>query len=115
MWKGELKFDYNARRVFVAVGHALRRTGLFRSIHADEGTFRVTASHGWPLFGEDLAIRVVATGTRVCRVEMTSADKFLINIFKWGNNVRNINDLKDFIRNEVYRCCAESEIKLRQS
>ncbi len=105
-----LDFPYPARRVYTACKAILHDCGEFRSIKEEERTFRLTASKGLPIFGEDLSIHVVATSSTTCQVVMKSTDKLPFNPFKIGNNVRNVKDLDQFIRNEVYRLCQPSQL-----
>lgn len=94
---------YNARRVFTAARWAIQTAGLFDHISVDERIMRIKASHGLPVFGENIELRVVATGTDEASVEISSSDKLLYNIFKWGNNKRNVKDVASLVRNEIYR------------
>lgn len=96
-----ITFNHNARTVFTGTKNAIEACGLFRSIKADSRTFRITASRGFPLFGEDIEIHVVASSPNSSRVEIKSADKLVFNILKWGNNIRNVDDLADFISNRI--------------
>ena len=103
MSRGTIYFRHNARRVFTAARWALQRVGVFRSIEADEATLRIRASHGWPVVGENVELRIVATGVDEACVKIESTDKLFYNIFKWGNNKRNVNDITEYIQNEIYR------------
>ena len=96
-------FPHNARRVFTAAKWAVQRAGLFSHIAADERLFRIKASRGLPIFGEDIELRIVATGTDEASVEIKSSDKMLYNIFKWGNNKSNVKDISALVQNEIYR------------
>ena len=96
-------FPHNARRVFTAAKWAVQRAGLFSHIAADERLFRIKASRGLPIFGEDIELRIVATGTDEASVEIKSSDKMLYNIFKWGNNKSNVKDIAALVQNEIYR------------
>ena len=96
-------FHYNARRVYTAARWAMQNAGVFRSIEADERNFRIRASHGLPVVGENIELRIVATGTDEACVKIESTDKLFYNIFKWGNNKRNVNDVSEYIQNEIYR------------
>ena len=96
-------FPYNARRVFTAAKWAVQRAGLFNRINADERLLRITASHGFPVVGEDIELRIVATGTDEASVEIKSSDKLLYNVFKWGNNKRNVKEIAALVQNEIYR------------
>ena len=103
MSRGTIYFRHNARRVFTAARWALQRVGVFRSIEADEATLRIRASHGLPVVGENVELRIVATGVDEACVKIESTDKLFYNIFKWGNNKRNVNDITEYIQNEIYR------------
>ena len=96
-------FSHNARRVFTAAKWAVQRAGIFSHIEADERLFRIKASHGLPIVGENIELRIVATGTCEASVEITSSDKLLYNIFKWGNNKSNVKELAALVQNEIYR------------
>ena len=96
-------FPYNARRVFTAAKWAVQGAGLFNRINADERLLRITASHGFPVVGEDIELRIVATGTDEASVEIKSSDKLLYNVFKWGNNKRNVKEIAALVQNEIYR------------
>lgn len=110
MKTSKLDFTFSARRVYTACMAALRKCGMFRSITGDESTFRISASKGLPIVGENLTINVISTSSSSCEVIMKSSDKVLFNPFKLGNNVRNVRDLDQFIRNEVYRLCSPSQL-----
>lgn len=112
MKTSKLDFPYNARRVYTACKTILRECGCFRSIKEDERCFRLTASKGMPIFGEDLTINIIATSSTSCEVTMKSTDKILFNPFKIGNNIRIVKDLDQFISNEVYRLCSPNELRI---
>lgn len=103
MQTSTIYFPHNARRVFTAAKWAVQRAGLFSHIAADERLFRIKASRGLPIFGEDIELRIVATGTDEASVEIKSSDKMLYNIFKWGNNKSNVKDISALVQNEIYR------------
>lgn len=112
MKTSKLNFPFAARRVYTACMAILRECRMFRSIDGNERTFRITVSKGVPFFGENLTINVIATSSSSCDVTMKSSDKLLFNPLKIGNNVRNIQDLEQFIRNEVYRLCELSQLHI---
>ena len=103
MQTSTIYFPHNARRVFTAAKWAVQRAGLFSHIAADERLFRIKASRGLPIIGEDIELRIVATGTDEASVEIKSSDKMLYNIFKWGNNKSNVKDIAALVQNEIYR------------
>lgn len=113
MKTSEIDFPYPARRVFIACQTALRECGMFRSIEGSDRTYRLTASKGIPIFGENLTINVIATSSDTCKVMMKSTDKLLFNPLKIGNNVRNVKDLDQFISNEVYRLCSPEQLHIK--
>ena len=110
MKTSKLDFPFPARRVYTACKDALHNCGEFRSIKSNERTFRITASKGFPIFGEDLLINIIAVTSSNCEVEIRSSDKLIFNPFKIGNNVKNVKDLDQYIRNEVFRLCKLSEL-----
>ena len=103
MSSGTIYFRHNARRVFTAAKWALQRVGVFSRIDADERRFCIKASRGLPVVGENVELRVVATGVDEACVKIVSTDKLFYNIFKWGNNKRNVNDITEYLQNEIYR------------
>ena len=48
-------------------------------------------------------MRVVAICTNACQVIIESSSRSPLNLFNIGANSRNVTQLSDFIRNEVYR------------
>lgn len=112
MKTSKLEFPFSARRVFTACKDALHACEEFRSINSNDRTFRITASKGFPIFGEDLSINIISTTSSTCEVEMKSSDKLLFNPFKIGNNVSNVKDLDQYIRNEVFRLCNTDELRI---
>ena len=120
MSTGIIYFRHNARRVFTAAKWAVQGAGLFSRINADERLLRITASHGFPVVGEDIELRIVAIGTDEASVEIKSSDKLLYNVFKWGNNKRNVKEIAALVQNEIYRylnvndeaCRRSSEIRI---
>ncbi len=58
-------------------------------------------------------MRVVATGTQSCQVIIESSSRSVLNLFNLGANSRNVTQLGEYIRNEVYRLCNDEEIRLK--
>ena len=106
------EYPFPARRVYTACKGVIKDCGIFRSIHPNDTNFRITASRGLPIFGEDIKIKVTATSSVSCEVEMKSSDKLFFNIFKIGNNIRNLADLTQFFNNQIYRCCDPSSVSM---
>ena len=98
-----LEFPRNARTVYTAVKNVVRGCGRFDRVRCDDVTFVVRASHGWSLIplGEDVRIRVVATGTESSRVTVESSAKVWLNFL--ASNKENVQSLSDFIANGVWR------------
>ena len=113
MKTSNLEFPYPARRVYTACMSALCECGVFHSVDGDQRTFRISASKGMPIFGENLTVNVIATSSSSCHVTMKSTDKLPFNPLKFGNNVRNVKDIDQFIRNEVYRICDSSQLSIQ--
>ncbi len=112
MKTSEIDFPYPARRVYIACKTILHDCGQFRSIKAHDRVFRLTASKGLPIFGENLTISITATSSESCKVMMKSTDKLIFNPLKIGNNLRNVKDLDQFISNEVYRLCSPDQLRI---
>ena len=114
MRKSALTFSQNARRVYTATKKAIERCGQFKRIECNDRTFIITARHGMSLLslGENITIHVVATSTQESEVRMESASRIFINFINGGANKKNIQNLEDYIRNEVYKFCSDEEIKL---
>lgn len=113
MQSSTIEFNQNSRRVFTGVKHVLTTCGEFRSIKIDERNFRITASHGLPIWGEDIMCKVAASGSTSSKVVIESSDKLFFNIFKWGNNKENVGNLSDFIQNEIYRYLSSAELGIQ--
>lgn len=103
MKSATIEFPRNARTVYTAVKCAVRGCGRFSGVRCDDATFVVTGSHGWSVVptGENVSVRVVATGEEACRVVVESRAKMPLNVF--ASNKENVEALSDFIANEVWR------------
>ena len=114
MKSSTLSFPYNARRVYTAVKGAFRRDAQFKHVKCDDELFVVTARHGASLLalGENIKVRVVATGTVSSKVVVESGNQLPINLLNIGQNKRNVTTLAEFIANRVYRLCSDEEIHL---
>ena len=114
MKSSTLSFPYNARRVYTAVKGAFRRDAQFKHVKCDDELFVVTARHGASLLalGENIKVRVVATGTASSKVVVESGNQLPINLLNIGQNKRNVTTLAEFIANRVYRLCSDEEICL---
>lgn len=112
-----LTFSQPARRVYTCVKHVMQTTDEFRRVECDEEHFVLTASHGWSLIptGQNIRIRVVTKGTQTTDVIIESKNKIFINIFGIPQSKRNVQTLRDYIQNRVYRLCSDEEIKLNQT
>lgn len=58
---------------------------------------------------ERVKMRVAATGTNSCQVIIESSSRSVLNLFNLGANSRNVTQLGEFIRNEVYRVSNSDE------
>ena len=101
-------FEQNARRVYTAVKR-------FSSVECDDEHFIVEGRRGWLLspLSERVKMRVVATSTKSCQVIIESSSRSPLNLFNVGANSRNVTQLGEYIRNEVYRLCSDEEIRLK--
>ena len=116
MLKSTLNFTQPARRVYTATKKAIERCGKFKRVECNDQTFTITARHGMSLlsFGENITIRVVATSTQESEVRIESASRIFLNFINGGANKKNVQNLEDYIRNEVYKLCSDEEIKLKR-
>ena len=98
-----LEFPHNARTVYTAVKHVVQSCGRFSNIKCNDTNFVVTASHGMSLIplGENVRIRVVASGVETTKVIVESSAKLFLNIF--ASNKDNVQSLSDFISNGVWK------------
>ncbi len=112
MKTSKLSFSFPARRVYTACLSGLRDSGVFRAIEGDECKMRISATRGLPIFGENIVINIMAVSSSSCDVELKSSDKLIFNPLIFGNNKRNIADLSQFVRNEVYSRCDRDQIRI---
>ena len=91
-----------------------RRDEQFKHVKCDDELFVITARHGASLLalGENIKVRVVATGTSTSRVVVESGNQLPINLLNLGQNKQNVSDLSDYIQNQVYRLVSDDEIRL---
>lgn len=112
-----IEFEQNARRVYTAVKHTFETCGEFHRVRCDDVNFVITAKHGASLLalGENIKVRVVATGTATSKVVVESGNQLPINLLNIGQNKRNVTTLAEFIANRVYRLCSDEEIHLNDN
>ena len=114
MQRTTLDFPRNARRVYTAVKHVFETRTRFSNIQCDDIHFIVEARRGWfisPL-SESVKVKVVATGTEQSQVVIESSSRSVLNLLNLGANKKNVNDLSDFIQNEVWKLVGDADIKL---
>jgi hypothetical protein len=104
-------FELNARRVFTAVKRVFYGRTRFTSVECDDEHFIVEGRRGWLIspLSERVKMRVVATGSNSCQVIIESSSRLPLNLFNLGANSRNVAQLGEFIRNEVYRVSNSNE------
>ena len=110
--------EQNARRVYTAVKRVFQGRTRFSSVECDDEHFTIEGRRGWLIspFTERVKMRVVATGTQSCQVIIESSSRSPLNLFNLGANSRNVIQLGEFIRNEVYRVSnTDEEIRLKSS
>ena len=110
-------FEQNARRVYTAVKRVFYGRTRFSAVECDDDHFTIEGRRGWLIspLSERVKMRVVATGTQSCEVIIESSSRSPINLFNLGANSRNVTQLGEYIRNEVYRICRDEEIRLNPS
>jgi len=118
MQREMVDFELNARRVYIAVKRVFYGRTRFSAVECDDEHFTIEGRRGWfisPL-SERLKMRVVATGTQSCQVIIESSSRSVLNLFNLGANSRNVKQLGEFIRNEVYRVSnTDEDIRLKPS
>lgn len=118
MQREKVDFELNARRVYTAVKRVFQGRTRFSSVECDDDHFIVEGRRGWKIspLSERVKMRVVATGTDSCQVIIESSSRSALNLFNLGANSRNVTQLGEFIRNEVYRVSNTDEnIRLKPS
>ena len=110
-----LEFPHTARAAYTAVRHLfeMKRT-KFSGVKFNDELFFVEARHGGWLnpFSESVKMKVVATGSRTCKVVVESSSRSVLNLLNFGANKGNVSDLSDYINNEVYKLCQSGEIPM---
>ena len=107
----KVDFELNARRVYTAIKRVFYVQTRFSSVECDDEHFIVEGRRGWLIspLSERMKMRVVATGANSCQVIIESASRSPLNLFNMGANSRNVTQLGEFIRNEVYRVSNSNE------
>ena len=111
-----LTFPHNARTTYTAIRHLFQtKYTQFSGVKFDEDLFVIEARHGAWLspFSEKVRMKVVATGSTSCKVVVESSSRSILNLLNFGANKGNLNELSDYINNEVNKLCSNEEIKLR--
>ena len=113
-----LTFPHNARTTYTAIRHLFQtKRTQFSGVKFDEDLFVIEARHGAWLspFSEKVRMKVVATSSTSCKVVVESSSRSILNLLNFGANKGNLNELSDYINNEVNKLCSDEEIKLRQA
>ncbi len=116
MQRETVDFGLNSRRVYTPVKRVFYGRTRFSSVECDDEHFIVEGRRGWLIspFTERVKMRVVATGTNSCQVIIESSSRSPLNLFNLGANCRNVTQLGEFIRNEVYRVSnTDKDIRLK--
>ena len=119
MQREEVDFaGLNARRVYAAVKRVFYGRTRFSAVECNDEHFIVEGRRGLLIspLSERVKMRVVATGTDSCQVIIESSSRSVLNLFNLGANSRNVIQLGEFIRNEVYRVSnTDEDIRLKPS
>ena len=118
MQREKVEFGQNARRVYTAVKQVFYGRTRFSAVECDDEHFTIEGRRGWLIspLSERVKMRVVATGTQSCQVIIESSSRSVLNLFNLGANSRNVKQLGEFIRNEVYRVSnTDEDIRLKPS
>ena len=103
--------EQNARRVYTAVKRVFYGRTRFSAVECDDEHFTVEGRRGGLIspLSERVKMQVVATSTNSCQVIIESSSRSVLNLFNFGANSRNVTQLGEFIRNEVYRVSNSDE------
>ncbi len=118
MQRETVDFELNARRVYTAVKRVFHGRMRFSAVECDDEHFIVEGRRGWLIspFTERVKMRVVATGANSCKVIIESSSRSVLNLFNLGANSKNVTQIGEFIRNEVYRASnTDDDIHLKPS
>jgi hypothetical protein len=118
MQREMVDFELNARRVYIAVKRVFYGRTRFSAVECNDEHFIVEGRRGLLIspLSERVKMRVVATGTDSCQVIIESSSRSVLNLFNLGANSRNVKQLGEFIRNEVYRVSnTDEDIRLKPS
>lgn len=118
MQREMVDFELNARRVYIAVKRVFYGRTRFSAVECNDEHFIVEGRRGLLIspLSERVKMRVVATGTDSCQVIIESSSRSVLNLFNLGANFRNVKQLGEFIRNEVYRVSnTDEDIRLKPS
>ena len=113
-----LTFPHPARATYTAIRHLFQtKRTQFSGVKFNDDLFVIEARHGaWLLlFSEKVRMKVVATSSTTCKVVVESSSRSILNLLNFGANKENLNELSDYINNEVNKLCSDEEIKLRQA
>lgn len=114
MEKQTLEFQYTARLTYTAIKRLFDKQTKFSSVNCNDDLFIVEARRGMWIspFSENVKMKVVATGSNICKVVIESSSRSVLNLLNFGANKGNVSDLSDYINNEVYKLCQTGEIPL---
>ena len=118
MQREKVDFELNARRAYTAVKRVFHSWTRFSAVECNDEHFIVEGRRGLLIspLSERVKMRVVATGTDSCQVIIESSSRSVLNLFNLGANSRNVKQLGEFIRNEVYRVSnTDEDIRLKPS
>ena len=103
MKSSTLTFPRSARTVYTAVKQVVETCDRFSKVECNDQAFTVKASHGMSLIplGENVKIRVVASGHEQTNVIIESSAKIFLNFM--ASNKENVQTLGDYINNSVWK------------
>lgn len=115
MQREVVNFSLNALRVYIAVKRVFYGKTRFSAVECDDEHFTIEERRGWLMspLSERVKIRVVGTGIQSCQVIIESCSRSPLNLINLGANFRNVTQLGEYIRNEVFRICNDDEIHLK--
>ena len=100
-----IDFDYNLRTVYTAIVNLMEKQKSFSAVKRCDTLCTIEARRGPWLspFSERVKIKVTATSSTTTEVQIESSSRSVLNLFNFGANKANINNLKQYVCNEVHR------------
>ena len=100
-----ISFQYNLRTVYTAIVNLMEKLKPFSAVKRNDALYTIEARRGPWLspFSECVKIKVTATSSTTTEMRIESSSRSVLNLFNFGVNKANVNNLKQYVCNEVHR------------